>query len=164
MQFLKKGSTRDIWHISHVAKQFNLCPQGSFKNVHWAVNNGADILVFARATATVWFNKHILSSCHSGLNIYYFKALIWRYQWRTNVIVQPEFALITIEKYNYKYLLPGSHTLSTQGCHGMLLALHRSWSSPLGTQSTPPTRWRAPTSSLSSGPLLYSHAGMSTLV
>lgn len=60
--------------------------------------------------------------------------------------------------------LPDNHTLGTPRCHGTLPARHRSWSSPSGTQSTPTTRWRAPTSSLSPGPLPCSHAGKSTLV
>lgn len=45
----------------------------------------------------------------------------------------------------------------------MVLALHQSWSFPLGILSTPATRWRARISLLSSDPLPYSHAGKSTL-
>lgn len=74
------------------------------------------------------------------------------------------YVLCCTFKRQLKQFLPESHTLSTPGCHGMLPALHQSWSSPLGTQSTPTTRWRALISSLSSGPLPYSHAGKSTLV
>lgn len=63
-----------------------------------------------------------------------------------------------------KQSLPENHTLNTLQCHGMPPARHRSLSSPLGTQNTSTTHWRAPISSLSSGPQLYSHAGKSTLV
>lgn len=71
------------------------------------------------------------------------------------------FALFIIKK---KKNLPENHTLDTPECPERLLARHQSLSFPLGTLSIPTTHSRGLISLLSSGPLLYSHAGKSVLL
>lgn len=71
------------------------------------------------------------------------------------------FALFTIF---FKKNLPENHTLDTPECPERLLAHHQSLSFPLGTLSIPTTHSRGLISLLSSGPLLYSHAGKSVLL